>query len=254
LSRPATATPIAWSVPVARPYAVSRSHSRSSAAAAVTGTSRSRPAFEIKASIGGRLAPLETLSFSTDRCPSGNSGYRDPHIRTTAVAWEPTRRWPLRSGTTAGSLGGRPPCGYRIPWADQLTVEIKKLFDPATRVQQAVRFPANASMLGTGRPAAAGKPHRVVLADLRGYGASAAPPGGPLGEGYTKREMAAELVRVMAELGHERFAVAGHDRGARVAYRMALDHPRTVTRLTVLNVIPTVDQFAQMSTRASLGY
>ena len=59
--------------------------------------------------------------------------------------------------------------------------------------------------------------HTVVLADLRGYGASAAPPGGPLGEGYTKREMAAELVAVMAALGHDRFAVVGHDRGARVA-------------------------------------
>ena len=96
--------------------------------------------------------------------------------------------------------------------------------------------------------------HTVVLADLRGYGLSTAPPGGPLGEGYTKREMAAELVTVMAELGHERFAVVGHDRGARVAYRMALDHPHTVTRLAVLNVIPTVDQFAQMSTGTSLGY
>lgn len=96
--------------------------------------------------------------------------------------------------------------------------------------------------------------HTVVLADLRGYGASSAPAGGPLGEGYTKREMAAELVAVLAELGHDRFAVVGHDRGARVAYRMALDHPRTVTRLAVLNVIPTVDQFAQMSSGTSLGY
>jgi haloacetate dehalogenase len=96
--------------------------------------------------------------------------------------------------------------------------------------------------------------HTVVLADLRGYGASVAPPGGPLGEGYTKREMAAELVAVMAALRHDRFAVVGHDRGARVAYRMALDHPRIVTRLAVLNVIPTVDQFAQMSTGTSLGY
>src|SRR3954454_12313308 len=85
--------------------------------------------------------------------------------------------------------------------------------------------------------------HTLVLADLRGYGNSAAPPGGPLGEGYTKREMAAELVAVMAELGYQQFAVIGHDRGARVAYRMALDHPRAITRLAVLNIIPTVDQF-----------
>src|SRR3712207_3304069 len=59
--------------------------------------------------------------------------------------------------------------------------------------------------------------HRVVAPDLRGYGASDAPPGGPHGEGYTKREMAADLVELMAALGHERFAVVGHDRGARVA-------------------------------------
>ena len=96
--------------------------------------------------------------------------------------------------------------------------------------------------------------HTVVLVDLRGYGASTAPPGGPRGEGYTKREMAAELVQVMAGLGHERFAVVGHDRGARVGYRMALDHPGVVDRLAVLNVIPTLDQFERMSGGPSLGY
>jgi len=96
--------------------------------------------------------------------------------------------------------------------------------------------------------------HTVVLADLRGYGASTAPPGGPRGEGYTKREMAAELVQVMAGLGHERFAVVGHDRGARVGYRMALDHSGVVDRLAVLNVIPTLDQFERMSGGPSLGY
>jgi haloacetate dehalogenase len=96
--------------------------------------------------------------------------------------------------------------------------------------------------------------HRVVAPDLRGYGESAAPPGGPRGEGYSKREMAGELVELMAELGHDRFAVAGHDRGARVAYRMALDHPDRVSRLAVLNVVPTVDQFDRMGGGPSLGY
>jgi haloacetate dehalogenase len=96
--------------------------------------------------------------------------------------------------------------------------------------------------------------HRVVAPDLRGYGASEAPPGGPLGEGYTKREMAAELVELMAGLGHERFAVVGHDRGARVAYRLALDHPGRVTRVAVLNVVPTIDQFARMGGGPSLGF
>jgi haloacetate dehalogenase len=96
--------------------------------------------------------------------------------------------------------------------------------------------------------------HRVIAPDLRGYGASEAPPGGPRGEGYTKREMAAELVELMADLGHRRFAVVGHDRGARVAYRLALDHPRQVTRAAVLNVVPTIDQFERMGTGPSLGY
>jgi haloacetate dehalogenase len=96
--------------------------------------------------------------------------------------------------------------------------------------------------------------HRVVAPDLRGYGASEAPPGGPRGEGYTKREMAAELVRLMADLGHKRFAVVGHDRGARVAYRLALDHPERVTRAALLNVVPTIDQFERMGAGPSLGY
>jgi haloacetate dehalogenase len=96
--------------------------------------------------------------------------------------------------------------------------------------------------------------HRVVAADLRGYGASEAPAGGPLGEGYTKREMAAELVEIMRGLGHERFAVVGHDRGARVAYRLALDHPEHVTRAALLNVVPTIDQFERMGGGPSLGY
>jgi haloacetate dehalogenase len=96
--------------------------------------------------------------------------------------------------------------------------------------------------------------HGVVAPDLKGYGASRAPAGGPHGEGYTKREMAAELVELMSALGHERFAVVAHDRGARVAYRLALDHPERVTRAALLNVVPTIDQFERMGGGPSLGY
>jgi haloacetate dehalogenase len=95
---------------------------------------------------------------------------------------------------------------------------------------------------------------RVVAPDLRGYGATEAPPGGPRGEGYSKREMAGELVELMAACGHDRFAVVGHDRGARVAYRLTLDHPERVTRLALLNIVPTVDQFERMAAGLSLGY
>ena len=96
--------------------------------------------------------------------------------------------------------------------------------------------------------------HTVVAADLRGYGGTAAPPGGPHGEGFSKREIASELVQVMSRLGFDRFAVAGHDRGGRVAYRMALDHPERVERLAVLNIVPTVDQFERMTPDSALDY
>ena len=96
--------------------------------------------------------------------------------------------------------------------------------------------------------------HTVLAPDLRGYGASEAPEAGPRGEGYSKREMAAELVELMSALGHERFAVVGHDRGARVAYRLALDHPERVTRVGLLNVVPTLEQFERMGDGPSLGY
>jgi len=96
--------------------------------------------------------------------------------------------------------------------------------------------------------------HTVVVCDLKGYGESRSAPGGPLGEGYSNRERAAELVELMARLGFERFAVVGHDRGARVAYRMALDHPDVVERLAVLNIVPTVDQFERMAGDASIDY
>jgi haloacetate dehalogenase len=96
--------------------------------------------------------------------------------------------------------------------------------------------------------------HTVIAPDLRGYGGSTAPMGGPRGEGYSKREMAAELAHLMSALGHDQFAVVGHDRGARVAYRMALDHPHKITRLAVLNIVPTIEQFERMSGGPSLGY
>lgn len=83
--------------------------------------------------------------------------------------------------------------------------------------------------------------HRVVCMDLRGYGWSSAPPGDPAHETYSKRAMGRDVVRVMEELGHVRFAVAGHDRGARVAYRLALDEPGRVERLGLLDILPTFE-------------
>jgi haloacetate dehalogenase len=81
--------------------------------------------------------------------------------------------------------------------------------------------------------------YTVVASDLRGYGASAKPPGGERHEAYSKREMAKDQVQLMRALGHESFALIGHDRGARVAFRLALDHPKTVEKLVLLDIAPT---------------
>lgn len=82
--------------------------------------------------------------------------------------------------------------------------------------------------------------HTVVAADLRGYGLSDAPPDDAGHDAYSKRTMARDMAAAMASLGFDRFAVAGHDRGGRVAYRMALDAPEAVARLAVLEIAPTL--------------
>lgn len=84
---------------------------------------------------------------------------------------------------------------------------------------------------------------RLVLPDLRGYGDSAKPPGEPDHANYSKRRMAADLAALMRQLGHERFFVAAHDRGARVAHRLALDHPQRVARLCLIDIAPTLDMY-----------
>ena len=79
----------------------------------------------------------------------------------------------------------------------------------------------------------------IVATDLRGYGDSSKPPGGADHAGYSKRAMALDQIEVMSRLGFDRFFVAGHDRGGRVAHRMALDHPARVARLAALDIVPT---------------
>jgi haloacetate dehalogenase len=94
----------------------------------------------------------------------------------------------------------------------------------------------------------------VVCADLRGYGQSGCPPSTPDHAPYSKRAMAQDMVTVMAQLGFQRFAVAGHDRGGRVAYRMALDHPARIDRLAVLDVVPTLTAWEFADDRFALGF
>ena len=84
--------------------------------------------------------------------------------------------------------------------------------------------------------------HTVICPDLRGYGASDKPAEID-GSGYAKRTMAADIVALARALGHDRFALAGHDRGALVAFRAGLDHPDTITHLACLDVLPTLDMW-----------
>src|SRR4051812_49127247 len=83
--------------------------------------------------------------------------------------------------------------------------------------------------------------HLVVLPDLRGYGGSTLPPDAPGHAQSAKREMAGDVVRLMAHLGHDRFAVVGHDRGSLVAFRTAMDHPEAVSHLVVMDGLPVVE-------------
>jgi haloacetate dehalogenase len=96
--------------------------------------------------------------------------------------------------------------------------------------------------------------HTVVCADLRGYGDSSKPPATPDHEPYSKRAMARDMIEVLQSLGFDRFAVVGHDRGGRVAYRMALDHAERIERIAVLDIIPTGEHFRRAEMSFGLGY
>ena len=93
----------------------------------------------------------------------------------------------------------------------------------------------------------------VVCADLRGFGDSFKPPSDSKHLAYSKRVMAQDQVEVMEQLGFTKFAVVGHDRGARVAHRMALDHPETVTKLALLDIIPTLTAFENVDKDIATG-
>lgn len=94
----------------------------------------------------------------------------------------------------------------------------------------------------------------VICADLRGYGGSGKPASTADHEPYSKRAMALDMIEIMRVLGFQQFAVVGHDRGARVAYRMALDHPRSILRLAVLDIIPTLEVLRRTDVRSALTF
>jgi len=91
--------------------------------------------------------------------------------------------------------------------------------------------------------------HTVICVDLRSYGRSGIPASTADHSPYSKRVMANELVEVMAKLGFQKFTLIGHDRGGRVSYRLALDHPNTVERLAVFDVIPIYEAWSRTDAR-----
>ena len=91
--------------------------------------------------------------------------------------------------------------------------------------------------------------YTVVCPDLRGYGASSKPPTTPDHASYSKRAMARDCIALMRILGHDHFAVAGHDRGSYVAFRLALDHPGAITQLVVMDSVPIGDVLARCDAR-----
>ena len=149
------------------------------------------------------------------------------------------------------------------------------LFPPATRrlsveVEPGVRIHARVCgegpplLLIHGHPQTLAIWHRVlpalaarfsvVMPDLRGYGDSSKPAGASDHANYSKRRMALDLVAVMAALGHGRFRVLAHDRGARVAHRMAVDHPAVVERLALLDIAPTLAMYEQTTEAFARAY
>jgi haloacetate dehalogenase len=94
----------------------------------------------------------------------------------------------------------------------------------------------------------------VICADLRGYGRSGCPAFTPDHAPYAKRAMTRDIVAVMERLGFQRFSVAGHDRGGRVAYRLALDHPERVDRIGVLDILPTGEAWERADARFALAF
>lgn len=92
----------------------------------------------------------------------------------------------------------------------------------------------------------------LVLPDLRGYGDSQGPPPDAQHVHYSKRAMSNDMIELMTALGHERFLLAGYDRGGRVAYRLALDHPERVSRFAAIDLLPALDVWAQLDKDAAL--
>jgi haloacetate dehalogenase len=114
-------------------------------------------------------------------------------------------------------------------------------------------YPETHAMWHKVAPALA-RDYTVVCADLRGYGDSSKPKGLPDHSNYSKRAMALDMAEVMSALGHQRFHLVGHDRGGRVAHRLARDHGARVRSLTVLDISPTLKMYESTNLQFAKAY
>lgn len=114
-------------------------------------------------------------------------------------------------------------------------------------------YPQTHAMWHRVAPALA-REYTVVCADLRGYGDSGKPPSDSTHAAYSKRAMARDMVELMRDLGHARFRLAGHDRGARVAHRLCLDHPDVVSHVAMLDISPTRTMYARTNQAFATAY
>jgi haloacetate dehalogenase len=150
------------------------------------------------------------------------------------------------------------------PWFDGFEARDHRVNGSVVHARSGGRVGAPALLLIHGFPQTHALWHRVaqrlaphfqlVLPDLRGYGDSAKPRGESDHANYSKRTMAADLAALMHSLGHERYFVCGHDRGGRVAHRLAVDHPHAVAKLCLLDIAPTLDMYAATDMRFASAY
>lgn len=115
-------------------------------------------------------------------------------------------------------------------------------------------FPETSLLWREIAPILASAGFQVICADLRGYGDSSCPLSDDKHLPYSKRVMAQDMVEVMQYYGHQKFAVVGHDRGGRVAYRLALDHPKRIERLALLDILPTKTVWDLADDRLAIAY
>ena len=125
--------------------------------------------------------------------------------------------------------------------------------DDATPIVLLHGYPQTSAMWHGVAPILA-RSYQVICPDLRGYGRSDKPKTDLLHEPYSKRSMAKDIVAVMRRLGHERFLVGAHDRGARVAHRLGLDHPESVSAMVLLDIAPTREMYANTSADFAQAY